>query len=87
MYTFDEKIAAIQSFESGVPGAMIKKETGISLASIYRWKRICKSEGVDVLKAQSPEPLSEEAIRVIDRIRAEMEMNIALMMIWEESGW
>ena len=75
-YTDDQIVSILQEHRGGVTAAEVIRRHGISLDTLYRWKR--KYRGVDKVELQRLKALEDENRRLKRRV-ADQALNIQVL--------
>ena len=83
-YTDDQIVSILQEHSGGVTAAEVIRRHGISLDTLYRWKR--KYRGVDKVELQRLKALEDENRR-LKRMVAHQALNIQVLKDAPGKDW
>ncbi len=83
-FTDDQIIGAVKKLETGVPARELAREIGVTIQTLYHWKR--RFGGMDVLDARRLKELEAENTR-LKRIVADQALDIVMLKDVNSKKW
>jgi putative transposase len=83
-FTDDQIIGAVKKLEAGIPAKELSREVGVTIQTLYHWKR--KFVGMDVVDARKLKDLELENSR-LKRIVADQALDIVMLKDVNSKKW